>query len=164
MMSVTQTKLKELFVLKNGEFIRLVKTGQSTKVGDIAGGPNPDGYQRVKISGKTYLTHRLVWLYETGSWPINELDHINGNKQDNRIENLRDVTRSENLQNLYRPTRGNPSGFLGVSIRKGMYCARIRTNGVLSYIGTFSTPEQASSAYLAAKRELHPSAHTSRRI
>ena len=153
--STTQDELRTLFSLVGGELIRRVRTCNGVRIGDAAGSLNGDGYYRVKLGGKTYLTHRLIWLYTHGVWPVNELDHINGDKQDNRIENLRDVTRSENLQNLRKPLSNNQTGVLGVGFSRGSYKARIKTDGVPTHLGSFATAALAGAAYVNAKRQHH---------
>jgi len=92
----------------------------------------------------------------TGTWPQNEIDHIDGNKSNNRFRNLRDVTRSANNQNRRRPDRGNKSGFLGVKCHRKSFVARIRIDGKQIHLGVFSTAIDAHRAYIKAKRNLHP--------
>jgi len=93
----------------------------------------------------------------TGSWPANAVDHKDGNPQNNRFDNLRDVSTAGNIQNQRRAHDRNKSGLLGVSRLKGggRWRARICTNGVNTLIGWYDTPEQAHEAYLDAKRKLH---------
>lgn len=154
-----QEKLKELFSYdyKTGNFIRLKETS-NVKKGDIAGCLTDQGYIRIRILGKKYLSHRLAWLYVYGQFPIKSLDHINGNKTDNRIINLREVTTAENLQNQKKPTGNNKTtGLLGASFDKysNKYKSQICINQKKINLGRFNTPEEAHQAYLTAKRELH---------
>jgi hypothetical protein len=114
-----------------------------------------NGYRLISVFGTRVWEHRLVWFYIHGEWPKHHIDHINGNPSDNRIENLRDVTRSVNLQNRQGPTKANKSGFLGVIARGNKWRARIKVGGKGKYIGTFDTKELAHSAYLAYKRLHH---------
>jgi len=98
----------------------------------------------------------MAWLYMTGSWPAAEIDHRNGNKSDNRWENLRDVQPVVNQQNKRRAQSNSKTGFLGVMVSgDGRFCARIRVNGRNKHLGSFRSPELAHAAYLMAKRELH---------
>ena len=109
-----------------------------------------DGYLRGKIFGKKVSAHRVIWAMQTGDWPDDQIDHINGIRDDNRWENLREATSRQNSWNSM-PTRPNKTGFLGVTYdrRSGKYTARI-----IYTIGPFSTPEEASSAYIDAKKAI----------
>ena len=92
---ITQEELQKRFVYINGTLVYRYSIGNK-KLGSLAGYKKPDGYYRVYINGKGYYLHRLIWLYHKGDLPILELDHINRNKSDNRIENLREVSHKEN--------------------------------------------------------------------
>ena len=94
-------------------------------------------------------------MYVNGSWPIGEIDHVNGDRGDNRIANLRDVDHKTNSQNERRARAINTSGFLGVSKQGNKWQASIRHGGKQLYLGLFAAKEEAHSAYLAAKRLLH---------
>lgn len=113
------------------------------------------GYVGIIIGGKSYLAHRLAWLYSFGEWPSNQIDHINGDKADNRISNLREANASENAQNQFSPKSHNPTKTLGVRFNQNGYEASIKINSKNVYLGRFSTPEEAHKAYVAAKRKLH---------
>ena len=115
---------------------------------------NDDGYIRTSIFGKRYLLHRLAWLYTHGKWPTKQIDHINGNRSDNRLENLREASNAQNCQNIIA-RRTNPSGFLGVSRHENKWRAAISVNGKRKNLGRFDTPEAAFDAYSKAKAELH---------
>ena len=143
-----------------GIFTRKVRTAQRHKVGDRADflivGGNAEGYCRVSFDSERYLAHRVVWLYVHGKWPELDIDHINGNKSDNRLDNLREVDRSTNLQNLHVAKKSNKTGLLGVYLHtQGRYVARIQINGKGRYIGIFDCPKEAHEAYLVEKRKLH---------
>lgn len=77
------------------------------KAGDPVGYVTPKGYLRLSYKGKNYFVHRVVWLLNIGDWPTNFIDHINGIPDDNRLDNLRDVTIEENNQNIIKPRGKN---------------------------------------------------------
>lgn len=155
---LTQARLHELLSYdpETGVFTRKIKVG-NMPAGSIAGGIRKDGYLQISVDYVRILTHRLAWLYVHGSFPAGDIDHIDGNRQNNAISNLRDVDRATNLQNLKRPKRTNKStGFLGVTrLGDDRFMAQITVNKAYRYIGTFSTPEAASEAYLTEKRRVH---------
>jgi hypothetical protein len=115
------------------------------------------GYWYVSIERKAYRAARLAWFYVHGEWPKHHVDHINGDRMDNRIANLRDITRQANNQNIHRPFRTNKTGFLGVDFDKSCnkYRASIRHAGKNVTLGRFDTPEEAHRIYVDAKRSLH---------
>lgn len=121
------------------------------------GTTDKSGYRAICVKGRIYKAHRLAWLYVYGNWPAKQIDHINGDRNDNRLSNLREVCNAENARNRRRPQGSNP--YLGVTKKKWRgehrWCARIMVDGISKHIGYFSTPELASVAYLAAKVELH---------
>lgn len=111
----------------------------------------------MQILGAPYTVHRLAWLYVYKVWPADQIDHIDGNKENNKIENLRILTNSQNQQNKYIG-RG-ASKYLGVTFSKDtkkQWRASIRLNNKFYYIGRFYTEEEAYKAYLEKKRILHP--------
>ena len=117
------------------------------------------GYLRVGISYQRYLLHRLAWLYMTGEWPKDQIDHINRIRADNRFANLREVTNGENQQNMVRAKRQNKTGLLGAhkanpAAGKGYY-ARIAVNGKTIQLGYHKTAEAAHAAYIEAKLKYH---------
>lgn len=133
------------------------RNGKSNS-GDRAGSATlSNGYLRISLFGKSYLQHHIVWLLVYGELPVLDIDHINGIKTDNRIHNLRQVSRSVHLQNLRQPKRNGKSGFLGVSLfkRTGKYTAEITVNYKKKNLGYFDSAEQASEAYLSEKRKVH---------
>lgn len=156
---ITQQRLREVldYDPETGEFRWLVATGRRVNVGDLAG---TDSYGRrfIRIDKRRYRAHRLAWLYVHGRWPANEIDHINGVADDNRIANLREATRSQNCENRRKPKRNSTSGFLGVWTHKatGKLRAQIVHNGKNYHLGLFNCPTAAYLlGYLPAKRRLH---------
>ena len=150
----SQDRLKELFDYnpETGIFIRLKKTANMHKIGEIVGHPNKEGYLKIVIDGKTYSLHRLAWMYYYGEDPLSyEIDHHNLNKSDNSIINLRKVTRKQNSQNkVWKSSKGMPKGVHKV---KNKYQAMIFVNGKNKHLGLFSTPELAHEAYKKAAIE-----------
>lgn len=150
-------RLKELlhYDPETGLFRRFKRFGGHGSL-DKPGWVSKNGYLMIKVGGGAHLVHRLAWLYATGCWPEGDIDHRDGNKSNNRLENLRDIPRHVQLQNLRRARSDNASTFLGVGKTDGGYRARITLDGKTVHIGKFSTPEEAHAAYVAAKRRLHP--------
>jgi hypothetical protein len=159
--TVTQAELHRLFDYspKTGLLTRRISTGPRSRAGQVVGTVMGAGYLNVSISHEKFIVHRLIWLYVHGVWPPHDIDHINGVKTDNRLANLRLVTRSENQHNM-RDRKNNSSGFIGVrrSASKDNYSARITLNGEERYLGSFPTALAAHAAYMAAKAVYHPTA------
>lgn len=125
--------------------------------GKSAGWPMAHGYWCIDIRGERYPAHRLAWFLHYGYWPENDVDHINNKRQDNRIANLREATRSQNLQNASLRSN-NTSGHKNVSYRKdtGRWTVRIRKyKGSYLAIGDFETLEEAVIAATKAREELN---------
>ena len=154
-MELTQERLKGIlnYNPETGEFSRFKKQGM-TRCKTLGAG----GYLLISIHGTKYRGHRLAWLYVHGEFPANNLDHIDGCRTNNAISNLRLATPSQNKQNRREPGRNNTSGFLGVhwASHISAWRAQIKVNKKSIMLGAFSTPEDAHSAYLKAKRERHP--------
>lgn len=132
--------------------IKWNQTRCGTKFGSEAGTEHK-GYRRVKVGGHLVLAHRLAWAIYHGKWPDGEIDHINMVRTDNRIENLRDVSRSENMINRHYP-KGN-SRKRGVSKHKYGWQVSISINGKRKYIGLFKTIEQAHQERLKAEKLIY---------
>lgn len=113
------------------------------------------GYRQINLKSKIWYAHQLAWAYVHGCLPNCDIDHINGDKSDNRIANLRLATRSQNMQNTGMRS-SNTSGYKGVHFykRTGQWIASIRHNGKPIHLGYFSTPEDASFAYEHKASEL----------
>ena len=151
--------VKELFDYDRttGNLLWKVSRSRTAKVGHVAGSSNGNGYMAIKVSGILYFAHRLVWLWHYGEFPDGQIDHINGIRNDNRIENLRDVTASVNQQNQRNARSNNKIGLLGVSYykRDNNYVAQIQIDGKKKNLGNFHCPYEAHEAYLHAKRLIH---------
>jgi hypothetical protein len=153
---ITAAQLREVldYAPETGVFTNRAERFGSV-AGKVTGTPSRYGYLHVKVFGRTYRAHRLVWLYVHGTSPQGQIDHINGDRSDNRIANLRDVSAGANSENKRQATARNRSGFLGVNFAAGKWVAQICTGGKDCYLGRFDTPEKAHEAYLSAKRKLH---------
>jgi hypothetical protein len=157
--TLTAKRCREVFYYDGhrGVLILRIRTSMRTPAGMIVGSDNGRGYLRTMVDGVVYRVHRLVWLWVTGEWPTGEIDHINGVTHDNRFENLRDVDRSLNNQNMKRAQRNNrSSGLLGAYRHGKKWQAQITADSETRCLGTFDTPEEAHAAYLEAKRLIHP--------
>lgn len=155
---LTQEILKEHLHYNpdTGVFTWIKKTSSYSRVsvGDIAGWYDYKNYLKIKILDKSHFTHRLVWLYVYGYIPKEDIDHINGIKNDNRVINLRLASNSENHQNRI-VSKNNKSGYIGVSPHLNKWRSKITLNGKSIYLGIFNTPEEAHKHYVAAKSLLH---------
>ncbi len=142
---------------ETGNFTWREPLSSRAKVGQRAGRKDGRGYIRIGLDGFYYNGHRLAWLYVYGEWPDGGLDHRNRDKTDNRIENLRLATKSQNMANSYR-RKDNASGFKGIYFqkdkRKRPWLAQIRKDGKKFHLGYFPTPEEGHAAYAAAARRL----------
>lgn len=153
---LTRERLCELldYNPETGVFSRRSSRG-GVKAGTPAGRIQTDGYRQILIDGKHYLAHRLVWFWHHGKWPDHEIDHIDHDKLNNRIENLRDVERHVNIANR---RSYNASGFKGVSKKTkgpGFFARLTRIDGTTDYLGVFDTAEAAHDAFKAAHVEHH---------
>lgn len=149
-------RLWELFTYSPGTGILAWKTRKGGRLaGTRAGNVERSGYRVVKLDDQIFKEHRIIWAYCTGEWPAVEIDHVDGDKTNNRVSNLRTVTRNGNAQNL-RGGRGK-SPLLGAhwNTEAGRWRSKIVADGKQKFLGYFSTPEEAHEAYLRAKRELH---------
>jgi hypothetical protein len=155
---LTAERLREALTYDSvtGVFTWIKPPSWRVKIGDVAGSLASIGYVYIKLDNYKYLAHRLAWFYVHGIWPVDQIDHINGDRANNKIINLRSVSRSVNLQNQRQARSHNSTGFLGVSPHRKKFAARIGVDGKYTYLGSFNTPELAHAAYVDAKRALHP--------
>jgi len=153
-LSVDELRAKYSYDPETGVFIKKALTKYQKEW--VAGCKDPSGYVRICINGRIYLAHRLAWYYMTGFQPINLIDHINGNKQDNRFVNLREADYSQNMMNS-RLASNNRSGCKGVSwlSRKKAWRAEGKIDGKRVFLGQFKNLSDAISAYQKFAKENH---------
>lgn len=152
MKSLEHRRLLELLHYDPAKGIFVWKKQRSQMpAGSLAGTPHNCGYWHINVAGQLYLAHRLAWFYVTGKWPTNQIDHINGDRRDNRFENLRLANGSQNNANA-RLRKDSSSGFKGVSFHKQrrMWRSTICIDGKQKHLGLFSTPEEGHVAYMQA--------------
>ena len=140
-----------------GNLIWKIRSSPRANAGSVAGCiDTSNGYRKIGVKGRYYFAHRVVWLLAFGCWPTT-IDHIDGNRDNNKLSNLREVTASENQQNQGGPHRDNKTGYLGVSLNNwtGKYQAQIKLNGVSHQLGHYDTALEAHKQYLKAKLILH---------
>jgi len=157
--NLTAERLRELldYDPSTGVFTwRVCRRNRNSFEGKAAGVINASGGIIIKINYVLYHAARLAWLHHHGSWPECFVDHINRNRADNRIDNLREATPAQNSQNQKR-SRNNSSGFNGVNFVKatGKWRAIITSNRQVHFLGGFPTKEEAISAYREACQRLH---------
>jgi HNH endonuclease/AP2 domain len=157
---MTHAELLELlhYDSETGLFTRRT-TNRRHKSGTVIGAKghkNSNGYGRIRVKGQLFYTHRLAWFYVHGDWPSKQIDHVNGNRLDNRLSNLREASHAEQQQNSGIP-KNNTSGFVGVRRYKTTesFIARIKHNRKNIHLGVYSTATEAHEAYLSAKARLH---------
>jgi hypothetical protein len=152
-----QAVLKSLLYYhpESGIFTWLVKRGKS-RAGARAGHQHKlTGYRVIGVNGKIYPEHRLAWLYMTGNWPINKIDHIDREQTNNIWSNLRAATTQQNAGNC-KIRSDNTSGYRGVSWYRnnGKWRAGIKIDGKDKHLGFFNSPEEAFEAYKAKAMEV----------
>ena len=136
-----------------GVFYKPLASGGKKMMGTI----KSDGYVKLFFGGRQCSAHRLAWLYTHGEWPAGFIDHINGNRCDNRLCNLRDVTPQENSANKTVAARGKTSSqrvgvFLYKNCKTKPWTAQITDKGKRVYLGRFDSEQEAANAYSAYKQ------------
>lgn len=147
-------RLRELLTYNpdTGEFIWNIDRKRLAKAGSTAGCINGSGYRQISVDGKVYLAHRLAWFYCFEEWPTLIIDHINRNKLDNRLDNLREVTQSVNLHNTSQ--KPSKTGFRNARKVGNKFQSEIKVNGKSIHLGMFNTAEEASAAAEAYRKNL----------
>ncbi len=147
---VNKKELDKLFNCRNGKLYNKIHRNPKALMGAEAGSYDSYGYRQLKINRKTYKVHRLIYMMHYGEFDQSfSIDHINGIKDDNRIENLRLVTHQENHFN-----RTAAKGCYWNKINK-KWIAQIAVSGNVTYLGSFCREDDAKKAYLMAKDEIH---------
>ena len=155
---ITSNRLREVFDYSHdtGLFTRKIDSGKRWKAGQQAGSIHRhNGYVVIGIDGYNYFAHRLVWLYVYDQFPDLDIDHIDGDKTNNKLSNLRCVSKSTNLQNQKKSQKGSFSGLLGAYPSGKRWRALIAIDHKTICIGSFATKEEAHQAYLTKKRLIH---------
>lgn len=153
--SITKELLNELFEYKDGELYRKIVRSNRNTINDKAGYINPNGYKVININGCIFKNHRLIFLMINGYLP-NTLDHIDGNKLNNKIENLREATKVENGQNS-KLSKRNTSGAKGISWNKRIssWNVRLTINGITKSFGYYKNLELAELVSIEAREKYH---------
>lgn len=156
---ISAERVRELFDYEplTGILRWKVRLSKCVRVGAEAGCVNGGGHKIVRICGKIYLVHRIIWLWVTGFWPREQIDHKNLAGSDNRWENLREATSSQNQHNkgLQKNNRTGIKGVFQDKNKPGVWRAAIMLHGRNKYLGTFYTREEAGIAREAALKEIH---------
>lgn len=157
--NLTPERVRELLDYNpdTGELRWKVSRGNRVPVGSVAGHVvNRSNYSRVYVSidWVPYLAHRLIWFHVHGVWPDNEIDHIDGNANNNRLSNLRQADRYENCSNSKRKP-GRVTGYYGVQAHGDKFGSYIVARGTRHFLGVFGTAEAAYEAYKKAAHEMH---------
>lgn len=150
---VSPEEVRRLFEYQDGQLIRKITRTHSAKAGDRCGSMGKRGYEVVNIRKRLYYVHRVIFAVVYGRWPAGFLDHINGIKTDNRIENLREASNAQNIQAAKRLWGHNTTGFRGICRQGKLWRAKLKANGVVRQLGYFHSAEEAAKAYDAGARK-----------
>ena len=153
-MTKKRFSIKDYLKYENGSLWWIKSTSRRVKVGDRFGTPQANGYRKGYLKGKRYLEHRLIWFYHYGVWPKDQIHHINGVKDDNRIENLQDVTAQQNC--LYKNSDADStSKYRGVSWckRAGKWKVSISIDRKQQHLGYFINEVEAHKTYESKRNE-----------
>jgi len=151
---ITQSKMLELFNYKDGVLYNKINR-KKARVGEVSGTVSDKGYRKIAVLGNIYRSHRLIYLMHHGDLP-SAIDHIDGNKLNNRIENLRKCTQSQNCYNS-KMRKDNSAGVKGVYWSRGhkKYATHITAKGKRMYLGYFDDKEVAAQVVRIKRLELH---------
>lgn len=138
---------------ESGKLYWKIKPNDRTHVGTECGHIMNCGYKHISYKGKKYLAHRLIWFIQNAVWPEKQLDHINGLKLDNRLENLREVTNRMNANNLKQHRQGHLVGS-SFDKRRNKWQSYIKLDKVRKHLGYFQTQLEAHSTYINKCKEL----------
>ena len=158
MADLTQARLFEVLFYnsRSGLFYWNLRTRTDLN-GKVAGKINPNGYRQIKVDQRYYYAHRLAFLYMTGRWPTDQIDHKNRIKDDNRWDNLREATPAQNSQNAYKKKVG-VSGHRWVYPRpEGGFAVFVKDHGHQVYLGTFGNKKEAINVAMCAIKQRHGS-------
>jgi len=154
---LTSADVRRLFRYDGQQLFWRERPSRNVDISKPAGRVGSNGYRGIKVSGKSYLAHRLIWLYFHGVWPRHQIDHIDHDRLNNRIENLRDT--KENGRNKSIP-KNNTSGVVGIFWHKPSkkWQAQIRVDGKIVHLGWHLRKEDAIQARKEAERRygFHP--------
>ncbi len=139
---------------ETGIFTWRINRAPRGKKGTIAGTVAPDDRRFIGIYQRSFRSSRLAWLYMTGEWPENEIDHENGKPADDRWRNLRKATHLENMRNTKRRAHSKQP-YKGICKHNNGWCARITVNWKQIHLGYFHTPEEAYACYVQATKTYH---------
>lgn len=138
---------------ETGQFKWKIRTSNRVKVGDVAGVTTKNGYISISINGVKEYAHRLAWMVYYGETP-DCIDHVNGDKTDNRISNLRNTTKGQNNKNQHVARSGNSLGVSEYKTKSGVrYRATITEDGLFKHLGSFHSVEDAAKAYMMYREE-----------
>jgi hypothetical protein len=154
---MTKEMLNDVFEYYDGKLFWKKKTAPCIRIGDRVGTLRESGYRVLTLYKKYHMEHRVIWMFHYGDIPKGyEIDHIDEVKDNNKIENLRLATPSENQYNV-SATKHSKTGLKGAAFHKRdkKWFASIRHNGKRIYLGYYNSPEQAHQAYKKAAIELH---------
>jgi hypothetical protein len=147
---ITQERVRHLFnyLPDAGQLIRLVRTSNRVHIGDDAGSASHRGYRKVHVDGKRYYEHCVIWLWMTGEWPRDQIDHIDMDASNNRWGNLREASQTENNANTHIHI-DNTSGVKGVYFDKerNLWAAQLHIHRKHIFLGRFNSRNAAHEAY-----------------